>query len=264
MSPTSPAAPSQATVLAHGLFAHRRLPSLQAFAESLSRFGPVWTIDLRGHGESGGACTLGELEADDVAAATAHARSRTALPVVTVGLSMGAAAALRAAAFGERPDAVVSISGPAPWRARRPWGARKTSLTWRAPGARQAAAALTGVRLSGQTPWGPSPLEAIGLIAPTPVLIIHGTDDPFFPPDEARALFAAAGEPKGLAIYPGGGHAESLFSDPGHQTDPHRVDAFADDLHRQVMGLLAQTARPAAPPPPGAPPAAPLSPQPGA
>ncbi|HEU5001537.1 MAG TPA: alpha/beta fold hydrolase [Actinomycetota bacterium] len=230
---------SHATVLAHGLFAHRRLPSLQALAESLARFGPVWTIDLRGHGGSAGACTLGELEADDIAAATAHARASTTLPIVTIGLSMGAAAAVRAAAFRERPDAVVAISGPAPWRARRAWGAWKTSLTWRLPGARQAAAALTGFRLSGQTPWGPSPLDSIAFIAPTPVLIVHGTDDPFFPPAEARALFAAAGEPKGLAIYPGGGHAESLFSDAGQPVDAHRVQAFANDLHHQVMGLLA-------------------------
>jgi len=30
----------------------------------------VWTIDLRGHGTSGGRCTLGDAEALDVAAAT--------------------------------------------------------------------------------------------------------------------------------------------------------------------------------------------------
>jgi fermentation-respiration switch protein FrsA (DUF1100 family) len=39
-----------------------------------------------------------------------------------------------------------------------------------------------------------------------PVLITHGDPDPVLPTDEARALFAAANEPKKLLIYPGVGH----------------------------------------------------------
>lgn len=39
-----------------------------------------------------------------------------------------------------------------------------------------------------------------------PVLITHGEPDAVIPTDEARALFAAANEPKKLLIYPGVGH----------------------------------------------------------
>jgi fermentation-respiration switch protein FrsA (DUF1100 family) len=39
-----------------------------------------------------------------------------------------------------------------------------------------------------------------------PVLILHGDADRIVPLDQARALHAAAAEPKRLVVYPGGGH----------------------------------------------------------
>lgn len=229
---------SVAIVLAHGLLANRRLPALIALAESLSRFGPLWSLDLRGHGSSGGACTLGEAEAFDIAAVTALARTETDLSIVTIGFSMGAAAVVRSAALLEVPDAVVSVSGPADWRGRRGWGARKTALVWQVPGGIAMVRRLTGVRLSRQLPTGPSPLAAIAGISPVPVLIVHGTDDPFFPPGEAKALFDRAGEPKALWIVPGGGHAEGLYSMPGLPIRTERVDRFAEELMRRLLKLL--------------------------
>jgi alpha-beta hydrolase superfamily lysophospholipase len=233
--------PKVATVLVHGLFAHRRIPSLIELAESLTRFGPVWTMDLRGHGTSGGVCTLGEDEALDVAAVTALVQGQTTLPVVTIGFSMGAAAVVRSAALVVPADAVVSVSGPGPWRAKRGPGAWKTSLTWRVPGARTLTRSLSGVRLNGAMPPGASPLEAIGGIAPAPVLVVHGTRDPFFPPAEGRALYAAAGDPKGLWIIEGGGHAEGLFCDPGRTVRREDVDAFAGSLMGRLGALMLQT-----------------------
>lgn len=232
-------APVAAQVLVHGLFAHRRLPSLLELAESLTRFGPVYTIDLRGHGTSGGSCTLGEDEALDVAAVTALVRQESALPVVTIGLSMGAAAVVRAAGLLDRPDAVVAISGPAEWRGQRGFGAWKTSLTWRIPGGPQAMQRLTGFRLAGTEPSGPSPLAVVDAIAPAPVLVIHGTRDPFFPPSEAVDLHRRAGAPKDLWIVPDGGHAESLFCVPGRPVVRQTVDTFADRLHARLAALMA-------------------------
>ena len=53
------------------------------------------------------------------------------------------------------------------------------------------------------------PADAAALIAPTPLLIVHGDQDEFFPVDHAEQLYAAAREPKELWIVPGFGHAES-------------------------------------------------------
>ena len=46
-------------------------------------------------------------------------------------------------------------------------------------------------------------------IAPTPLLIVHGDKDEFFPVDHAQQLFQAANDPKELWIVPGFGHAEA-------------------------------------------------------
>jgi fermentation-respiration switch protein FrsA (DUF1100 family) len=63
--------------------------------------------------------------------------------------------------------------------------------------------------------WDPVPLppaEAAARIAPTPLLIVHGDRDEYFPSDHADQLFDAASEPKELWIVPGLGHAESAVS----------------------------------------------------
>lgn len=52
-----------------------------------------------------------------------------------------------------------------------------------------------------------APVEAVPLIAPTPLLIVHGDRDPYFPIDHPRML-AAAG-PAQLWLGEGMGHAEN-------------------------------------------------------
>lgn len=226
-------------LVVHGLFAHRRIPALLGLAESLNRAGPVWTIDLRGHGTSGGFCTLGDDEALDVAAATAAIRAESGGALVAIGFSMGAAAVVRSAAMLAPVDAIVSISGPASWEdgGHRGWGTRRTRLVWRVPGGLAAARAVTGVRLSHHIPSRDSPLAVVSRVAPAPVLVVHGTADPFFPPEEAEALYNGAGNPKGLWILPDGGHAESLFSE-GLTVIPGVVDAFTDELLSRLDDLM--------------------------
>lgn len=228
-----------AFLLVHGLFAHRRIPALLELAEALNRFGPVWTIDLRGHGTSGGYCTLGHSEALDVAAVTAAIRAETTLPLVAIGFSMGAAAVIRSAALLEPLDAIVPVSGPAQWNdgGQRGRGTRRTALIWRVPGGLAAARVVTGVRLSGTVPNGDSPVEVIGRVAPAPVLIVHGTNDPFFPPEEAGSLYQQAGEPKDLWVIPGGGHAEGLFS-MGPSVVPEVVETFAGEVLGRLRRLM--------------------------
>jgi len=104
-----------------------------------------------------------------------------------------------------------------------------------------AAGALTGVRLARQIPTGESPASVIDRIAPAPVLIVHGTNDPFFPAEEARDLYERAGEPKALWVIPGGGHAEGLFMEPGRPVARGAVDGFAGEL----LGRLAALGGPA-------------------
>ena len=43
-------------------------------------------------------------------------------------------------------------------------------------------------------------------VAPRPMLLIHGTDDDVLSPMCSRQIFAAAGQPKELKLFPGNGH----------------------------------------------------------
>jgi dipeptidyl aminopeptidase/acylaminoacyl peptidase len=51
-----------------------------------------------------------------------------------------------------------------------------------------------------------APIKWIDKISPRPVLLIHGDKDDLVPVEQARELFAKAGEPKELIIIPGAGH----------------------------------------------------------
>ena len=56
------------------------------------------------------------------------------------------------------------------------------------------------------------PAEAAAKISPVPLLIVHGDQDLYFPPEHARQLYMAAREPKELWLLPGMGHAEAATS----------------------------------------------------
>ena len=76
----------------------------------------------------------------------------------------------------------------------------------------RAALRAFGVRMPERWDEPESPEEVIGKIAPTPVIIVHGTDDKLFPPSHAQRLYDAAGEPKRLLLGEGFGHAEDGLS----------------------------------------------------
>lgn len=222
-------------VVVHGLLGSHASPGFKSFAESLARYGTTLMMDLRGHGGSGGECTLGDKEAIDVAAVLSDLDPAK---TVLIGFSMGAAAVVRAAALYETPLAVVAVSGPAAWDGPRRWGAIRTSLLWRVPGATRVLRAVTGVRLNPGFEGCESPSDVVHKVAPAPVLVVHGTHDDFFPPSEAEDLYAAAGEPKQMWMIEDGGHAEGLFSSgPGYQAIMD-LDEFVDGLVLRLKELL--------------------------
>lgn len=226
----------RAFLVIHGLLAHHRSPGIREFNQALTRYGRVWSPDLRGHGLSAGASTLGNLEALDVAAAIEHIKRETEQPLIAIGFSMGAAALVRAAALFEEVGAVVSISGPADWNGERRWAARRTSLMWKLPLVPTLVRHLTGVRIDPNWRASESPASVIGKISPTPVLVVHGHDDDFFPPSEAMRLYDSAGEPRGIWMIQGD-HAEGLFADPRAEPSQVRADAFAAELLSRLDDL---------------------------
>lgn len=197
-----------AVVVVHGFSASKDDPSVVAVAESLRDAGyAVVSYTARGHAESEGLCTLGDLEHLDVEAAVALARD-AADRVVLVGASMGAIAVLRHAAAQDRDDVdgVVTVSSPAEWRVpRTAQSAAAAALTQLAPG-RWAARRFLDVRLAKGWSGAEPPVELAARIE-APLAVLHGTGDRFIRPGEAEKLYRAAGGARRLDLIERMGHA---------------------------------------------------------
>ncbi|WP_436232780.1 alpha/beta hydrolase [Actinacidiphila alni] len=246
-----------AIVVAHGFTGALERPAVRRAARVLAGYGGVVTFSFRGHGRSGGLSTVGDLEVLDLDAAVAWARRLGYRRVVTVGFSMGGSVVLRhaagttvhaavrsaerasarastlTAADGVRParegrttahspahvDAVVSVSSPARWYYRGTAPMRRVHWAITRPAGRLVSryGLKTRIRPSDWDPVPLSPVEAVPLIAPTPLLIVHGDQDGYFPLDHPLSLAAAAGADGDSAaelwIEPGFGHAENAARD---------------------------------------------------
>jgi pimeloyl-ACP methyl ester carboxylesterase len=200
-----------AVVVAHGFTGSWRRPSVRRAVSAFQRFGGVVSFDFRGHGASGGCSTVGDLEIYDLDAAVRWARELGYRRVATVGFSMGASVAVRHAALLRGVGATVAVSGPARWYYRGTVPMRR--LHWvveRAMGRLVCRVALrTRVASNGWDPLPEAPYEVAARISPTPLLVVHGDCDPYFPTDHADQLFEAAAEPKELWLESGFGHAEN-------------------------------------------------------
>jgi fermentation-respiration switch protein FrsA (DUF1100 family) len=192
-----------------GIFLHRDSVEHRAVARRLAACADVVTLDIRGHGDSGGAFTWGVREPDDVAAVAAILR-RTYDRVGGLGFSFGGHHVGLAAARHQAFDAVALVAAPrnlflldhnfltagllrsAPLILRRRRRRTRLALPLRPP---------------------PSLARVVDRIAPTPLLIAHGSADWLIPPAHARALFARAGEPKSLVMIDRGLHAENILVD---------------------------------------------------
>jgi fermentation-respiration switch protein FrsA (DUF1100 family) len=77
---------------------------------------------------------------------------------------------------------------------------------------------LTNTKLiRNDDPWltpPPAPLQVASRIAPTPLLLVHGDRDEYFPLEHFRALARAAGPSATAWVVPGFGHAESGMTAP--------------------------------------------------
>lgn len=203
-------------VVAHGFTGDADRPHVRRIAAAFARHGAVVTFSFRGHGASGGRSTVGDREVLDLAAAVTWARGFGHARVATVGFSMGGSVVLRHAALyagdpGAGTDAVVSVSSPARWYYRGTAPMRRLHWLVMRPAGRVVGRYGLRTRIHHRD-WDPvplSPVEAAGRIAPTPLLVVHGDRDGYFPLDHPRMLAEAAGDHGELWLEPGMGHAEN-------------------------------------------------------
>ncbi|MGQ9571766.1 MAG: alpha/beta hydrolase [Dehalococcoidia bacterium] len=213
-----------ALVICHGYFKSVAEPF--EVACELNRLGyQVLLIDFRACGLSDGRfTTLGYKEVLDVLGAVDYLRARQGdSPIGVLGISMGAVAAVMAAAECPHIKALVVDSAYADLETAI--GKKLADilhlpllvpLGW--------AAIRVGERISGGNVGAVRAVDYAGRFAPRPLLFIYGELDDYLPSDHPQRLFEAASEPKELWLAPGSGHAMARLDHP--QEYVQRVEAF--------------------------------------
>ncbi|HEY2562432.1 MAG TPA: alpha/beta fold hydrolase [Acidimicrobiales bacterium] len=223
-------------VLVHGLTANKDEARVVSLASELHRKGfEVIAYDSRGHGQSGGQCTLGDLERYDVAAVVAWARARNR-SVVLVGASMGAVGVLSYAATANDLTGVVTVSSPGEWRLPLRIRSIITAGLARTRTGREFARRRMGVRIA---PWT-SPESARSLVerVTVPVAVVHGRRDTIIPHGASLARVVHEGPVRSVALVHSMGHA---FDPVGHG----QISAAITWALRQNESLLALEPPPA-------------------
>jgi uncharacterized protein len=156
--------------------------------------------------------TLGVYERNDLRAVIDAVSSRLGkVPIGLLGYSMGGSVSISVAATDKRVRGVVSDSAFADPTAVI--GDRVKSLLRIPSSVLVWPVLLIHSRRTGARFTDFSPVAAIPLIGPRPVLIIHGTLDKAVPVSHAERLFAAARKPKELWLVPDAKHVGAYFLD---------------------------------------------------
>lgn len=212
---------SPAILLLHGVKASRA--STAPTAAWLSGLGyAALAIDFRGHGQSAVAeRSFGLRESVDARRAFEWLKRRQkGAPVAVIGNSLGGAAALLGPSGPIPADALILQAVYPDIRQ-----AIRNRIAYRLG---TAPAYLLEPLLSFQSkprfdawPARLSPLHALRRY-PGPVFVLGGEQDPYTPPEETRALYAAAPGRKSLWIVPGRDHAA--------------MGALSDEEYRERIG----------------------------
>jgi uncharacterized protein len=220
-------ASKKALVLVHGKDMSRASEfggGFSGFAYELRGRGfSVLMIDMRGHGESGGShFSFGINERRDIEGAVDWLKARGFLPgsIGVLGISMGAASAIGAAAEEEAIGAVVADSGYAKIYPiiERHWTGSSGLPNFFLP-----ATMMMGRLMFGYDLTDARPVDEVSRLAPRPLLIIHTTGDNLIPVGDAHELKAAY-PPAELWEVPEGDHAQAYFAEPRAYVD--RVASF--------------------------------------
>ena len=220
---------SPLVILFHGYAGDKTgtLPEARAFLQlGLS----VLLVDFRGSGESSAAyTTIGYDEAEDVASAVHYARTHLGHPkIVLYGVSMGAAAVLRAVANDQvRPDAII---------AEAVFDRMLSTVKNRFeilhvpsfPGAQLLV--FWGGWGAGFNAFKHNPADYARAVR-CPILFLHGSADPRARVTEARQVFAQVPGSKWFHEFPGVRHEAAVKRFPQEWTET--VRSFLAEVERQ-------------------------------
>jgi alpha/beta superfamily hydrolase len=208
--PEKSPAPYPVAVICHGIPGGRPAngdPGYRPFARQLAAAGFLSVLfNFRGCGESGGNIDLAGW-CNDLSAVLEMVYKRDDADITRVnlvGFSGGAAVSANVAAADKRIFAVALMAAPAEF-----------SYLFKRDEVMELIARAKQIGSIRDQDFPPDPTawiegfysvkaeDAIGAIAPRPVLIVHGTEDEVVPVEHAHRLFAQAGEPRELVPLDG-------------------------------------------------------------
>lgn len=172
-------------------------------------------VDQRAHGMSGGnTMTFGIKERYDCVDWAKYVAQRfgSDRKVYLCGVSMGAATVLMASALS-MPENVAGIVADCPYSAP---GAiiRKVISDVRFPAwLIYPFVVLGGLLFGGFRVWESSAIDAVSKTR-IPILLIHGSEDRYVPPEMSAEIFEYCAGQRYLEVFPGAGHGGCSATDP--------------------------------------------------
>lgn len=175
----------------------------------------VLLVDQRAHGGSeGNAITFGVLERRDCQSWCQYARERFGeqIPLVLVGVSMGAATVLMASDM-DLPQTVKAVVADCPFSSPKEiicQVAGDLGLPAKAAGA----FCSLGAAVYGRFRLGSA--SAVESVKRTklPILLLHGEDDRYVPCNMSRQIYDACATQAQLETFPGAAHGMCYMQDP--------------------------------------------------
>ncbi|MEW6618829.1 MAG: alpha/beta fold hydrolase [bacterium] len=195
-------------IICHGINEYKDSPVFTSISREFEEEYDVINMDLRGHGRSGGKCTLTALEPYDLKAVVDYAR-KTHEKVGVIGFSLGAGTAILETADYKNIDSLILISsftGILKGNFRF-WEKEAFNSVKRHFNDCYKRAKIGNVFLPKN-----DPIDVIDKISPIPILFLHGTEDWVFDVSHSQKLYEKAKEPKKLIIFENAAHAEDLYT----------------------------------------------------
>jgi uncharacterized protein len=194
--------------------------AMLADARNLSSGGlGVLVFDWPGRGESGGVIQFGATERAALQGALDYLVMRAggaALRIGALGFSMGGYTVAQVASFDRRLSAVLLAGTPTDI-------VDQTRAEYAPVGRLAQYGALLAIARAGVRVHEMRPIDVAREIAPTPLVVVAGTDDVMVPASMSRQLYDAAREPKEYWLITGAGHGDYASHDREYDA---RVRAF--------------------------------------
>jgi alpha-beta hydrolase superfamily lysophospholipase len=194
-------------IICHGIKQYKDSPVFTKIAQEFEDDYDVINMDLRGHGQSGGKCTLTALEVHDLKAVVDYARKKHK-KVGIIGFSLGAATAILVTANYKNIDSLILIS---PFTKVSKINFR----FWKKPVLHSIKTHLNDpkkrVKIGNVFLSKQHPIDVIDKISNTPVLFLHGAEDWVIDASHSQRLYEKANQPKKLIIFENVAHAERLY-----------------------------------------------------